>query len=102
MSRRTPRCRHRYRVAVVVQHGQSTEGGLCRIPGVGRRRFVDDTTVGRFAQPTDVAAVAAFLAADESSFVSAATYLVDGGAATKRYPDLPAAIARARERGGRG
>jgi NAD(P)-dependent dehydrogenase (short-subunit alcohol dehydrogenase family) len=72
----------------------ATRAGLFELPGVVEE-FVDNTTVGRFAQPADVAAVAAFLAADESSFVSAATYLVDGGAATKRYPDLPTAIARA-------
>jgi 3-oxoacyl-[acyl-carrier protein] reductase len=72
----------------------ATAGSLFQLPGIVEE-FVDNTTVGRFAQPADIAALAAFLAADESSFVSAATYLVDGGAATKRYPDLPGAIARA-------
>jgi hypothetical protein len=36
-----------------------------------------------------VAARAAFLAAVVSSFGSGSLYPVDGGAATKRYPDLP-------------
>ena len=63
------------------------------IPGVVEE-FVENTTVGRFASPDDVAAVALFLASDESSFVSGSLYAVDGGAATKRYPDLPGAFAR--------
>jgi NAD(P)-dependent dehydrogenase (short-subunit alcohol dehydrogenase family) len=55
--------------------------------------FVDNTTVGRSATPEDVAAVAVFLASDEAAFVSGSTYQVDGGAHTKRYPDLPAHLA---------
>jgi NAD(P)-dependent dehydrogenase (short-subunit alcohol dehydrogenase family) len=63
------------------------------IPGVVEE-FVENTTVGRFASPDDVAALATFLASDESSFVSGSLYAIDGGAATKRYPDLPGAFAR--------
>lgn len=63
------------------------------VPGVVDE-FVDNTTIGRFAQPTDIAAMASFLAGDESSFASGAVFPVDGGASTKRYPDLPAAFAR--------
>ncbi len=59
--------------------------------------FVENTTVGRFAQPDDVANMAVFLASDESTFVSASFFSVDGGAATKRYPDLPGAFARLAE-----
>jgi NAD(P)-dependent dehydrogenase (short-subunit alcohol dehydrogenase family) len=59
--------------------------------------FVQNSTVGRFAQPDDVASLALFLASDESTFVSGALHLVDGGAATRRYPDLPGAFARALE-----
>lgn len=57
--------------------------------------FIENTTVGRFAQPADVAALAVFLASDESTFVSGSLHSVDGGASTKRYPDLPGAISRA-------
>ena len=64
-----------------------------QVPGVVEE-FVENTTLGRFAQPADVAAVAVFLAGDESTFVSGSLYPVDGGAATKRYPDLPGAFAR--------
>jgi NAD(P)-dependent dehydrogenase (short-subunit alcohol dehydrogenase family) len=67
--------------------------GFFMVPGVVEE-FVDNTTVGRFAQPADVANMAAFLAGSESSFVSGSVFAVDGGASTKRYPDLPAAFAR--------
>jgi len=63
------------------------------VPGVVEE-FVENTTVGRFAQPVDVANLVAFLAGDESTFISGSFHSVDGGASTKRYPDLPAAFAR--------
>ncbi len=71
----------------------AASGAFFMMPGVVDE-FVENTTVGRFAQPDDVAALAVFLASDESTFVSGATYAIDGGASTKRYPDLPGAIAR--------
>ena len=67
--------------------------GFWAIPGMVEE-FVENTTVGRFASPDDIAALALFLASDESSFVSGSLYAVDGGAANKRYPDLPGAFAR--------
>jgi NAD(P)-dependent dehydrogenase (short-subunit alcohol dehydrogenase family) len=63
------------------------------VPGVVEE-FVDNTTLGRFAQPADVANLVAFLASDEAGFVSGGFFSVDGGASTKRYPDLPGAFAR--------
>jgi NAD(P)-dependent dehydrogenase (short-subunit alcohol dehydrogenase family) len=63
------------------------------VPGVVEE-FIDNTTVGRFAQPDDIANMASFLAGDESTFVSGSLFPVDGGAGTKKYPDLPAAFAR--------
>jgi NAD(P)-dependent dehydrogenase (short-subunit alcohol dehydrogenase family) len=56
--------------------------------------FVENTTVGRFAQPADIADMVAFLVGPESTFVSASFFSVDGGASTKRYPDLPGAFER--------
>lgn len=35
--------------------------------------------VGRFAEPGEIAAAAAFLASDDASFITASTFLVDGG-----------------------
>ena len=64
------------------------------VPGVVDE-FVENTTIARFGQPEDVAAMAAFLASDDAKFVSAGFFSVDGGARTKRYPDLPARIAEA-------
>jgi NAD(P)-dependent dehydrogenase (short-subunit alcohol dehydrogenase family) len=69
-------------------------GPFWLVPGVVDE-FTENTTVGRFAQPEDVASLALFLASDEAAFVSGSFYLVDGGASTRRYPDLPGAFARA-------
>lgn len=68
-------------------------GAFWMVPGVVEE-FVENTTLGRFAQPDDIAATASFLAGPNSSFVSGSVVAVDGGASTKRYPDLPAAFAR--------
>jgi len=35
--------------------------------------------MGRFAQPTEIAAAVAFLASDDAWFVTVSTFLVDGG-----------------------
>jgi NAD(P)-dependent dehydrogenase (short-subunit alcohol dehydrogenase family) len=66
------------------------------VPGVVEE-FIDNTTLGRFARPDDVASMALFLASSDASFVSGSCFSVDGGAATKRYPDLPGAFARQAE-----
>ena len=68
-------------------------GGFFGAPGVVEE-FIDNTTLGRFGLPEEVAALAVFLASDESGFVSASTFAVDGGGSTGRYPQLPRAFAR--------
>jgi NAD(P)-dependent dehydrogenase (short-subunit alcohol dehydrogenase family) len=47
-------------------------------PERAQRRLVH-VPMGRFAEPEEIAAAAAFLASDDASFVTASTFLVDGG-----------------------
>lgn len=47
-------------------------------PEQAARRLVH-VPMGRFAEPEELAAAAAFLASDDSSFMTASTFLVDGG-----------------------
>jgi NAD(P)-dependent dehydrogenase (short-subunit alcohol dehydrogenase family) len=47
-------------------------------PGAAERRLVH-LPMGRMAKPREIVNAALFLAADESSYVNAATFLVDGG-----------------------
>jgi NAD(P)-dependent dehydrogenase (short-subunit alcohol dehydrogenase family) len=54
--------------------------------------FKENATLSRFAQPSEIAAVASFLACDDSSYMSASFVSVDGGGNTGRYPNLPKAF----------
>jgi NAD(P)-dependent dehydrogenase (short-subunit alcohol dehydrogenase family) len=47
-------------------------------PERAQRRLVH-VPMGRFAEPVEIANAALFLASDESSFITASTFLVDGG-----------------------
>jgi NAD(P)-dependent dehydrogenase (short-subunit alcohol dehydrogenase family) len=47
-------------------------------PERAARRMVH-IPIGRFAEPDEIAAAVAFLASDDSSFITASTFLVDGG-----------------------
>jgi NAD(P)-dependent dehydrogenase (short-subunit alcohol dehydrogenase family) len=47
-------------------------------PEKAQRRLIH-VPVGRFAEPEELAAAVAFLASDDSSFMTASTFLVDGG-----------------------
>ncbi|MDR7523067.1 MAG: glucose 1-dehydrogenase [Armatimonadota bacterium] len=46
---------------------------------VARQQFIDWTPMGRFGEPREIAQVALFLASDESSFVTGAVVVADGG-----------------------
>jgi NAD(P)-dependent dehydrogenase (short-subunit alcohol dehydrogenase family) len=47
-------------------------------PDRAQRRLVH-VPLGRFAQPSEIAAAVAFLASDDASFITASNFLVDGG-----------------------
>ena len=47
-------------------------------PEKAQRRLVH-VPLGRFAEPEEMAAAVAFLASDDSSFITASEFLVDGG-----------------------
>ncbi len=49
--------------------------------------YVSNTPLGRHGMPDDVAAAVAFLACDDSSYITGHTLLVDGGAHHLSYPD---------------
>ena len=44
-----------------------------------KRHMEDNSALGRMGKPEEVAAVALFLASDDASFVTGASYVVDGG-----------------------
>ena len=67
--------------------------GFFSIPAVVEE-FTANAPLGRYASPEEVANVAAFLASEQSAFMSAAFLSIDGGGNTGRYPDLPAIFER--------
>jgi NAD(P)-dependent dehydrogenase (short-subunit alcohol dehydrogenase family) len=68
---------------------------LWDVPGVVEE-YVENAPLGRFAEPEEIANVVLFLASSEASYVSGSLYSVDGGARTRRYPDVIAAFERLR------
>ena len=64
------------------------------IPGVVED-FAENAPLGEGITPDDIAGVVAFLASDEAKWITGHLHLVDGGAHTMRYPDLPGHVAAA-------
>lgn len=50
-----------------------------RVPQHERELSVEETAARRFGTPEEVAAAVAFLAADEASYITGSSLLVDGG-----------------------
>jgi NAD(P)-dependent dehydrogenase (short-subunit alcohol dehydrogenase family) len=57
--------------------------------------YMENAPLGRFSEPADIANLVTFLASDEASCISGVQHLVDGGAHTKRYPDILKVVADA-------
>jgi NAD(P)-dependent dehydrogenase (short-subunit alcohol dehydrogenase family) len=53
-----------------------------------RDAFIAETPIGRYAQPEEVAALACYLAGNESSFLTGQTIYLDGGQSLKKYPEM--------------
>jgi NAD(P)-dependent dehydrogenase (short-subunit alcohol dehydrogenase family) len=54
--------------------------------------YVENTTVGRYSSPEEIAGLVAYLCSDEASFITGTLQLIDGGAHLKRYPDVLGAL----------
>lgn len=67
--------------------------GFFAVPDVVAE-FEENASLGRHATAEEIAGVAAFLAGDDSRFMSASFLSVDGGGNTGRYPDLPRIFSR--------
>jgi NAD(P)-dependent dehydrogenase (short-subunit alcohol dehydrogenase family) len=57
--------------------------------------FRENTPLDRYSTPEEIANLVVFLSSEEAAFISGSFYLIDGGAHTMRYPDIPARIAEA-------
>ena len=80
---------HKIRV-VGVGPGLTETPMVSRLLSMPRARaeFLDNILLGRPGQPEEVAALVAFLASDEASYITGDTIYVDGGALNRRYPSL--------------
>jgi NAD(P)-dependent dehydrogenase (short-subunit alcohol dehydrogenase family) len=58
-------------------------GGRIKLPGAAEQ-FAKTTVVGRLAEPDELQGLALFLASPASSYVTGATFVIDGGATAMR------------------
>jgi NAD(P)-dependent dehydrogenase (short-subunit alcohol dehydrogenase family) len=68
--------------------------GMWQLPGIVED-FDENAPLVTTTSPDDVAKLVTFLASDDASSISGCLYLIDRGAHTQRYPDMPAHIGRA-------
>lgn len=61
--------------------------GLSLVPGM-TEDYIENTPLGRSGKPEEIAAMVAYLLSDEASWISGSAFDINGGAHTKRYPDL--------------
>lgn len=66
--------------------------GMFSLPAIVDE-YEENTPLGRHANPEEIANLVAFLVSDEAAYISGSLYLVDGGAHTMRYPNIPARLA---------
>ncbi len=66
------------------------------VPGVVED-FDENVPLATTTSTDDVASLVTFLASDDAASISGTLQLIDRAASTKRYPDLPAHLARAME-----
>ena len=81
--------RHKIRVNAIgpgLIHTPAT-AGFESMPAV-YQGFIDNSPMGRAGEPEDVARLAVYLAADESSLMTGQTLYIDGGQSLKKYPEL--------------
>jgi NAD(P)-dependent dehydrogenase (short-subunit alcohol dehydrogenase family) len=66
--------------------------GMWLIPGIVEE-FDENAPMATETSPDDIASLVTFLASDEATSISGCLYLVDRGAHTQRYPNIPARLA---------
>ena len=70
---------------------------LWGIPGMVNV-YTENTAIGRYGAPSDIAAAVAFLASEDAAYISGTTLLVDGGAHHLAYPDTRSVRGKAEAR----
>lgn len=61
--------------------------GLALVPGM-TEDYIENTPLGRSGKPDEIASMVAFLLSDKAAWITGAAFDVNGGAHTRRYPDL--------------